>query len=203
MGDKPKSETLILSTGCPADYAAVLADLKNRIARERFRVVMAANASMTLLYWDIGNIILHRQKSEGWGAKIVDRLSADLRSAFPEMRGLSPRNLKYMRAFAEAWPKKAIVQQVAAQIPWAHQMILLDKVENPEQRIWYARRSAAEGWSRAILVLQIENRLIERQSKALTNFPRTLPPAESDLAGQGAGMMDPRSVCSSAKIRTD
>ena len=91
----------------PATYGRLLDDLKQRIASERFRVVLAANSAMVLLYWDIGRVILDRQEREGWGAKVIDRLSS----------GLSSRNLKYMRAFADAWPERAIVQQVAAQIP--------------------------------------------------------------------------------------
>jgi predicted nuclease of restriction endonuclease-like (RecB) superfamily len=170
--------------GIPEGYAEVLADLKQRIARERVRVVMAANAAMVLLYWDIGRVILERQKMEGWGAKVVDRLSTDLRNAFPDMKGLSSRNLKYMRSFAEAWPDRAIVQEALAQIPWYHHIALLTKLDRPEERLWYARRSAAEGWSHAILTLQIENRLMERQGKALTNFPSALPPPDSDMAAQ-------------------
>lgn len=168
----------------PTSYIAVLADLKTRIAQERLRVVMSANSALVLLYWDIGQIILQRQKTEGWGSKVVDRLSADLRTAFPDMKGLSPRNLKYMRAFAEAWPVRAIVQDPLAQIPWYHHLALLDKLDQPEQRLWYARRSAAEGWSHAMLTVQIESRLIERQGKATTNFPDRLPAPESDLAAQ-------------------
>ena len=100
----------------PAGYDKALAEIKRRIREERLRTVLAANAGMVLLYWDIGRMILARQKREGWGAKVIDRLSADLREAYPDMKGLSPRNLKYMRAFAEAWPDSAIVQQAAAQI---------------------------------------------------------------------------------------
>lgn len=168
----------------PTSYIAVLTVLKKRIAQERLRVVMAANSAMVLLYWDIGQIILQRQKEEGWGAKVVDRLSADLRSAFPEMKGLSPRNLKYMRAFAEAWPDRAIVQEPLAQLPWYHHLALLDKLEKPEERLWYALRSAAEGWSQSILKVQIERRLIDRQGKALTNFSDRLPTPDSDMAAQ-------------------
>jgi len=102
----------------PVDYAAVLGEIKRRIQEERLRVVMAANSAMVMLYWDIGRLILDRQEKEGWGAKIIDRLSADLCETYPDMKGLSPRNLKYMRAFAAAWTDRSIVQQLAAQIPW-------------------------------------------------------------------------------------
>lgn len=166
----------------PPDYASLLAELKQRIREERLRVVLAANAAMVLLYWDIRRAILKRQQHEGWGAKVIDRLSADLRREFPEMQGLSPRNLKYMRAFAAAWPERQIVQQVAAQIPWFHNCVLLDKLDHPEARLCYARMAREEGWSRNVLVLQIERRLYERQGKAITNFSATLPPAASDMA---------------------
>lgn len=105
-------------TGLPGGYVEVLSLIKERILQERLRTVLAANSAMILLYWDIGRMILERQDREGWGAKVIDRLAADLRGAFPDMRGLSPRNLKYMRAFAAAWPDLEIVQRVVAQIPW-------------------------------------------------------------------------------------
>ncbi len=168
----------------PADYATLLADLKQRISNERLRVVLSANAAMVLLYWDIGQVILKRQAKEGWGAKVIDRLSSDLREAFPDMKGLSPRNLKYMRAFAEAWPDRAIVQQLAAQLPWFHNCLILDKLADHDRRKWYIQAAIENGWSRNILALQIESGLYERQGKAVTNFPATLPPADSDLAAQ-------------------
>ena len=168
----------------PADYAALLGEIKERIRTERVRVVLAANQAMVLLYWDIGKAILARQEREGWGAGTIDRLSHDLREAFPDMRGFSPRNLKYMRAFAAAWPEREIVQRTVAQIPWRSNLALLHKLDIPETRIWYARKAIEQGWSREILELQIRARLYERQGSAVTNFPRTLPPSDSDLATQ-------------------
>ena len=168
----------------PADYAALLGEIKERIRTERVRVVLAANQAMVLLYWDIGKAILARQEREGWGAGTIDRLSHDLREAFPDMRGFSPRNLKYMRAFAAAWPEREIVQRTVAQIPWRSNLALLHKLDLPETRIWYARKAIEQGWSREILELQIRARLYERQGSAVTNFPRTLPPSDSDLATQ-------------------
>ncbi len=168
----------------PSGYAALLADLKQRIAGERLRVVLSANDAMVLLYWDIGRAILARQAKEGWGAKVIDRLSSDLREAFPDMKGLSPRNLKYMRAFAEAWPDRAIVQGPLAQITWYHNIALIEKLNDPDERLWYARKAAEQGWSQPILCLQIESGLHDRQGKAITNFPATLPPADSDMAAQ-------------------
>ncbi len=168
----------------PVDYGALLADLKERIASERLRAVLSANGAMVLLYWDIGRAILERQAQEGWGTKVIDRLSSDLRDVFPDMKGLSPRNLKYMRAFAEAWPDRAIVQEPLARITWYHNIALMQKLKNPEDRLWYAGRAAEHGWSRNILAMQIESGLYERQGKAIHNFPATLPPADSDLATQ-------------------
>ncbi len=168
----------------PMDYQSTLADLKQRIASERLRITLSANAAMILLYWDIGQTILTRQDQQGWGAKIIDRLSEDLKEAFPEMNGFSPRNLKYMRKFAEQWPDREIVQRTAAQIPWRSNQLLLDKLNHQETRCWYAQKTAENGWSRDILALQIESRLHERQGKALNNFALTLPPSDSDMAAQ-------------------
>lgn len=114
-------------TEMPAEYAAVLDELKKRIQSERLRVTLAANSAMVLLYWDIGKVILDRQERQGWGTKVIDRLSHDLKTVFPDMRGLSPRNLKYMRAFAAAWSDRQIVQEVLAQITWRSNLALLDK----------------------------------------------------------------------------
>ena len=165
-------------------YPILLEELKNRIGTERVRTTFAANASMLLLYWDIGQAILIRQANEGWGAKVIDRLSTDLRNAFPDMRGLSARNLKYMRTFSEAWPKRAIVQEALAQLPWYQNLALLEKLDTPDDRLWYAAKTLEHGWSRNILVLQIQSQLHKRQGKAITNFPSALPPVESDMAAQ-------------------
>jgi len=146
-----RSTAVPSKTELPEDYAVTLAELKQRIAGERLRMVLSANAAMVLLYWDIGRTILQRQASEGWGAKVIDRLSSDLRQAFPDMKGLSPRNLKYMRAFAGAWPDSAIVQGPLAQITWYHNIALLEKLGGSEQRLWYARKTAEQGWSQPIL----------------------------------------------------
>ncbi len=168
----------------PADYASILSDLKERIQSERLRVTLSANSAMVLLYWDIGNTILTKQKKQGWGAKIIDRLSFDLKESFPDMTGLSPRNLKYMRAFAHSWPTRIIVQEALAQITWYHNLALLEKCSDADTRLWYAARTVENGWSRNVLVMQIESSLFERQGKALTNFQTSLPPAESDMAAQ-------------------
>ena len=168
----------------PGDYAATLKQIKDSLAQARLRTLVATNVSFISSYWQIGAIILTRQKNEGWGAKVIDRLSADLREAFPDMSGLSPRNLKYMRAFAVAWPDQAIVQRSIAQLPWRHNIALLDKLADTPTRLWYAEAAARHGWSQAVLIHQIEARQHLRQGKAQHNFPSTLPPADSDLATQ-------------------
>jgi predicted nuclease of restriction endonuclease-like (RecB) superfamily len=161
----------------PDGYGEILAAIKARVASERLRVVLAANSAMVTLYRDIGTTILG-------GAKVIDRLSADLRYAFPEMRGFSPRNLKYMRAFAAAWPDRAFVQQVAAQIPWSQNCVLLDRIQTRSAREWYLRAISTHGWSRSVLESQIERRAHERHGKALTNFETTLAGRSPDVAAQ-------------------
>jgi len=166
----------------PADYAAWLTELKTRIHSAQQRATLAVNRELVLLYWQIGRDILERQDREGWGAKVIERLAQDLRSAFPDMKGFSPRNLKYMRAFAEAWPDQSFVQGVLAQLPWYHQLALLDKLPGPETRRWYASKAIEHNWSRNILVMQIETHLLERSGQAVTNFSASLPKPQSDLA---------------------
>ena len=169
-------------TPAPQGYADWLADLKGRIHTAQQRAALAVNRELVLLYWQIGRDILARQADQGWGAKVIERLAHDLRTAFPDMKGFSPRNLKYMRAFAEAWSNETFVQQAVAQMPWGHNMVLLDKLSTPEARRWYAAKAIENGWSRNVLVMQIESRLLERSGSAVTNFLTTLPAAQSDLA---------------------
>lgn len=168
----------------PPGYPAFVDDLKERIRNAQVRAALAVNRELVLLYWRIGRDILLRQREEGWGAKIINRLAADLRHAFPEMRGFSLRNLTYMRALAAAYPDEPFVQQVAAQLPWFHLCVLLDKIRDPTEREWYLRQALAHGWSRNVLVHQIESGLIARHGAAVTNFARTLPSPQSDLARQ-------------------
>jgi predicted nuclease of restriction endonuclease-like (RecB) superfamily len=171
-------------TQVPKDYPALLGDLKQRIHSARLRAALSVNRELVLLYWSIGRDILARQSTEGWGTKVIDRLAADLRRSFPEMAGLSARNLKYMRAFAEAWPDLQFVQQVVALLPWGHNTRLLDALKTAVQREWYAHQAIQHGWSRNVLNHQIESDLYARQGSALTNFSRTLPAEQSELAQQ-------------------
>src|SRR5271155_5172421 len=134
-----------LSGQTPEGYAALLADLKARIREARLRAALAVNNELISLYWSIGKDILSRQERQGWGTKIIDRLSADLHHDFPEMTGLSSRNLKYMRAFAEAYPDSEFVQQVVARLPWGHNVRLFESVKDPAERQWYARQAIEHG----------------------------------------------------------
>jgi predicted nuclease of restriction endonuclease-like (RecB) superfamily len=151
-------------------YLHLLNEIKRRIRAAHVKAGLAVNKKLVLLYWTIGRDILIRQKKLGWGAKVIGRLAQDLRRAFPEMQGFSPRNLKYMRAFARAYPDESFVQVSLAQITWYHNITLLQKVPHKEKRLWYVRQTVENGWSRDVLVHQIEGRLYERQGKAVTNF---------------------------------
>lgn len=165
------------------EYDRLLSDLKDRIRQARIRSAIAVNRELVMLYWHIGREILRRQTDQGWGSKVIDRIAKDLRQEFPEMKGFSPRNLHYMRAFAEAYEDEAILQQVVANIPWGHNVRLIEAVKDPEARIWYAQQTITHGWSRNVLLTHIDNQLYSRQkSSAITNFDRTLPDTQSDLA---------------------
>lgn len=166
------------------DYSQWLITLKQRIQTSQQKAVLAVNHELILLYWQIGKEILQRQQQQGWGAKIIEQLSHDLSQSFPEMKGFSARNLKYMRKFAESYPQFEIVQQAVAQIPWGHNVALLDRLSTLEERLFYANKAQQHGWSRAVLVHQIENRLIEREGSALNNFADNLPAPMSELAQQ-------------------
>jgi predicted nuclease of restriction endonuclease-like (RecB) superfamily len=168
----------------PDWYPELLASVSRRVAVGRSKAITAANQEVVATYWAIGRDILERQDAEGYGTKVIDRLSADLRRSFPEARGFSPRNLKYMRAFASTWSDRQVVQAPLAQLPWYHQIALMEKLKSADLRLWYAERALSNGWSRAVLALQIEYRLHDRAGKAITNFITTLPPGDSDMAQQ-------------------
>ena len=166
------------------NYSSLLIDLKTQIRAARTKAALAVNRELILLYWSIERQILEQQKRQGWGAKVVPQLAKDLQLEFPEMKGLSRTNLLYMRAFAKTYPDEAFVWQVAKQLPWFHNCILLDKVKDAQTREWYAKACILNGWSRAILEMQIKTRLFERQGIAVHNFDRTLPAPQSELASQ-------------------
>ena len=135
----------------PSGYLELLEALKTRIRASQLHAAVAVNRDLVLLYWSIGREILLRQRNEGWGARVIDRLSADLHREFPEMSGFSPRNLKYMRTLAEAYPDETFVQEVLAQITWHHNITLLSKVKESTQRRWYVDQTIRYGWSRNVL----------------------------------------------------
>jgi predicted nuclease of restriction endonuclease-like (RecB) superfamily len=208
-----------ISPATAGNYAGLLADIKQRIRTAQVRTAMAGNASMLMLYWEIGGVLVERQKKEGWGAAILPRLATDLHNDLPEVKGFSVRNLKLMTQFFREYPafsaigqppvaqladsptshKKGqpsvaqlpaesdaaqIWQRAVAQLTWAHNVILIQKVKDLPTRLWYARQAFEHGWSRDVLSLQIQSRAHERHGKAVTNFQRTLPPPQSDLASQ-------------------
>lgn len=168
----------------PAGYNDLLSDLKERIRTAQVKAALSVNRELVLLYWQIGRAILARQAEEGWGTSVIDRLAQDLHHEFPDMQGFSPRSLRYMRAFAEAWPDEPILQQPVADLPWGHNLVLLTKLDTPEERLWYAQQTLLNGWSRNVLVHQVESGLMQRQGAALTNFERALPAPQSELAQQ-------------------
>lgn len=166
------------------NYQTWLTDLKDQVKRAQLKAALAVNSELIHLYWQIGKSILQKQSDLGWGAKVIDQLSKDLRQAFPEMKGLSRTNLLYMRSMADAYPDEAIVQQLVGQIPWGHNIRLLDKLKDTDERLWYIKKTIENGWSRNILEMQIETDLYNRQGKAISNFTQTLPALQSDLAKQ-------------------
>jgi predicted nuclease of restriction endonuclease-like (RecB) superfamily len=208
---KSKEDGAIIKTSAgllPSGYGPFLEDIKSRIQTARVKAALAANRELVMLYWDIGRSIVNRQRIEGWGKAIVDRLAEDIQKAFPGIEGFSPSNIWRMRAFYLAWTDEYLAQPVRdlkgrtklappvreigeidlplqlTEIPWSHNIILFEKIRNPEDRLWYVRKTIENGWSRTILVHQIETGLHERQGKAVSNFDRTLPPPQSDLAQQ-------------------
>jgi predicted nuclease of restriction endonuclease-like (RecB) superfamily len=142
------------------DYDKFLHGLKERIRNAQTQAALAVNRELVMLYWQIGREILTRQQEQGWGAKVISKLAKDLQSAFPEMKGFSRTNLLYMRAFAEAYPDEQLVQQVAGQIPWFHNCMLLDKVKDPEERLWYIQQTIQQGWSRSVLTQRVESGVV-------------------------------------------
>jgi predicted nuclease of restriction endonuclease-like (RecB) superfamily len=194
----PKGE-LVPSSGSalPPGYAELLEDLKGRVRTAQLKAAVAVNREMIRLYWDIGRLIVERQEREGWGTAVIERLGADVQKAFPGLKGFSRTNVFRMRAFYLAYTKdvttvpQAVGQldgvnlpQAATEIPWGHNAILIEKVKDPLQRLWYAQQTAQHGWSRTVLEVQIESNLYGRQGKAVTNFAAALPPPQSDLAQQ-------------------
>ena len=181
-------------------YTHVLQKLKDKIKSSQQKAILAVNNELLGVYWEIGNAIAEQEKLAGWGGKIIDKLAADLKAEFPEMKGLSPRNLRYMRDFALAWPEilqqpaaklqstdnelDVILQQLAAKLPWGHHQVLLVKLKNTEERAFYIKKAVENGWSRSILEHQIESGLHKAQGRLINNFNNTLPEYHSELTKQ-------------------
>jgi len=171
-----------------SEYISIVEKIKSEITSAQYRAAVHVNADMLLLYYDIGCVI---NEHKTWGNKFIDNLASDIRMEFPESKGYSVRNLKYMAKFAEAYSNREFVQQVVAQIPWGHNVVLLDKVPDTKERGWYIKKSAENGWSRNVLVHQIESGLYQRQVLVdkVSNFESRLPSPQSELAVQT--MKDP------------
>lgn len=206
---RKKNAAALTGTGLPGDYAAFLESLKTRVRQAQTKAMLSVNRELIQLYWDIGRQIAQRQEQEGWGKSVVDRLAGDIQKAFPGIQGFSPLNVWRMRAFYLAYHDlpanlsqaatesgKPILSQAVtelpvgspphpvSEIPWGHNQVLLFKLKDPAERLWYAAKTLAHGWSRAVLTVQIESELYRRQGKAISNFATTLPAPQSDLAQQ-------------------
>ena len=188
-----------------SQYPGLLADIKQRIGQAQTRAILAVNQALLVLYWDIGELIHARQKQQGWGAAVIPRLAKDLHNELPEEKGFSERNIKLMVQFYREYPAlfadtsigqpvvaqlnetttpAALGQPAVAQIPWAHNILLMQKVKDVEVRQWYAAATLSNGWSRNILLMQIETAAHARQGKTTSNFALRLPPPQSDLVQQ-------------------
>ena len=165
------------------EYLATIEQIKQEIRTAQYRAAMRVNTELIVLYYNIGLVINHHKS---WGNKFIENLARDIKIDFPDMTGYSVRNLKYMAKFAETYPDAQFVQQVAAQIPWGHNLVLMDKVSNFEERNWYIEACHQNGWSRNVLVHQIESGLYQRQAltKKISNFEQRLPAPQSELAVQ-------------------
>ena len=171
-----------------SEYISIVENIKREIKAAQYRAAIHANVDMLLLYHDIGCVI---NEHKLWGNRFIDNLATDIRMDFPESKGYSVRNLKYMAKFAETYPNREFVQTVSAQIPWSHNIAIIEKVKDPEQRIWYIQKTAENGWSHNVLIHQIESGLYQRQVLVdkVSNFESRLPSPQSELAVQT--MKDP------------
>jgi predicted nuclease of restriction endonuclease-like (RecB) superfamily len=166
------------------EYKEVISGIKLQIKNSRQKALLAVNEQLLILYWNIGNIILEYQDKSGWGAKVVDSIAKEIKLEFQDLKGFSPRNLKYMRKFALEYNNLEFVQQVVAQIPWSHNVVLMDRIVDVNKRIWYVNKVVENGWSRNVLINQIESNLFERQDSAekTANFMEKLDAPNNKLA---------------------
>lgn len=179
----------------PADYRAWLGELKARFRQVQLKAAVAVNTALLQFYWDLGADMVTRQTQWNWGSGFLKQLSADLMSEFPEMKGFSASNLKYIRQWHLFWAANAIGQQPVGRmgqqpvtqifaIPWGHNLAIIAKCKQHDEALYYVQATQTHGWSRSVLVHQIESGLYQREGKAVTNFAQTLPAAQSDLARQ-------------------
>jgi predicted nuclease of restriction endonuclease-like (RecB) superfamily len=199
----PSSNSLSVKklSGLPSDYPVFLKAVKERIRSAQVKATFAVNNEMVVLYWDIGRAIIERQARAGWGAAIIPKLARDIRNEMPEVKGFSERNIGYMIRFAREYGKplimqqgaaknkarqkhSLILQQVAAKLPWFHNVLLMEKVSDLDDRLWYMQQTIEQGWSRDRLSAMIKSAAHRSSGKVIHNFSRTLPPAQSDLAEQ-------------------
>lgn len=168
----------------PEWYGEMFDNIKKIIANARRKAMWTANKQMMMMYYHIGQNILQRQREEGWGMKVIDRLSADLKETFPNIKGFSPRNLGYMKKFASIWPNESILQRSVAKLSWRHNIVLMEKIKEPNRRLIYAMAAVKYGWSYNILDLQQQAYTLEREGKLPNNFPQSLPDMDSDMIQQ-------------------
>ena len=171
----------VVDSELPDWYGQFFETIKDEVTLCRRKVMLSANTQMMMMYYHIGKAILAKQDEYGWGAKIIDRLSADLKKHFPEHKVFSPRNLKYMRKFAETWPDETIVQRSVAQLSWRHNICLMEKVKEPNRRLLYAAGAIKYGWSHNMLDLNLQAYTLEREGKLPNNFDATMPEYDSDM----------------------
>lgn len=179
---KPKSLKKANNVSVGLGYFDLLNELKEKIRTAQLKAALAVNSELVFLYWEIGKKLSLRMANERWGAKVIDRLAHDLGIDFPGVSGFSPRNLRYMRKFAESHNDPSILQALLAKIPWWHNILLLEKLDSHEERVWYAEQTIINGWSGRALDDYIKTKLFRRQGKAITNFHDRLPVPNSKLA---------------------
>ena len=171
-----------------SDYKSFLSEIKSRIASSQIKAAIAVNEELLRLYWDLGQMIVEKQKVSSWGDGLLEQISADLKSEFPEMKGFSKRNLELMRQWYRFWSHDDVIaKQVVAQlfkVPWGHHIAIVAKIKNSDEAIFYLKKTIEHGYSRAVLIHQIESCLYGREGKAITNFSTTLSASDSDLAQQ-------------------
>src|SRR3990167_1656010 len=174
-----------ISLNFTKDYRDFLQEIKGRIKAARLRAALAVNQEVIKFYWEIGRLIIEKQRSSNWGDKLIDELAIDLKKSFPDTQGFSRSNLHSMRKFAESYPALSIVQALPGQLPWTHNLVLLERVKDPNVRLWYAKEALENGWSYRMLMAQIKEQLYETKGKKLrkiTNFQLKLPSPQSNLA---------------------